>query len=177
MSNDIKVDNVSIENALIGFRNFSGKEGRYNTAGDRNFVIFLTKELAEQMLADGWNVRTLKPRTEESDEDEGPRSYLQVKVGFGAYPPKIILINGETKTNIDEDSLSMLDWVDIKTADVIVRPYSWSVNGKTGVKAYVKALYITMVEDKFAVKYDFQSDPEEPTSVDVEETLAKAEAF
>ena len=143
-------NNIVIEGARIGFRNFSGKEGQYNPAGRRNFCVFLDdKALAEQLLKDGWNVRTLRPR-EEGDEEQ---PYLQVAVNYENIPPKIVLITDHGKTNLEESEVGMLDWADIKNVDLIIRPYNWDVNGKQGVKAYAKSLYVTIEEDEFESKY------------------------
>ena len=65
--------NITIENARIGFRNFSGKESRYNPAGRKNFCVFLDNELAVKLQNDGWNVRWLTPK----DEGEPDQGYLQ----------------------------------------------------------------------------------------------------
>lgn len=143
--------NIVQENARIGFKNFSGKEGQYNPAGRRNFCLFFDDEdLVNRLIDDGWNIRFLKPR----DADEKSAAYLQVSVSFENYPPKIVLITSKGKTPIAESEVSMLDWAEIKNVDVIVRPYNWSVNGKSGTKAYLKAMYVTIEEDEFASKYE-----------------------
>ena len=49
--------------------------------------------------------------------------------------------------------METLDWVDILNVDLIVRPYEWSVNGKTGVKAYLQSIYVTIEEDPLEIKY------------------------
>jgi len=141
--------NIVIENARIGFRNFSGKEGKFNPAGRRNFCVFLETDLAKELEEDGWNVRWLQPR----DEAEESQAYLQVAVSFDNIPPKIILVTKKSKTPMDEQSIDILDWAEIENVDLIIRPYNWDVNGKGGVKAYIKTMYVTIVEDEFEEKY------------------------
>ena len=145
--------NISIEHARIGFRNFSGEAGKFNPAGKRNFCVFLEHDLGATLQEDGWNVRWLQPR----DEEEAPQPYLQVAVAFENFPPKIVLITGEgrhqNKTMLNEDSCNILDWAEIENVDLIIRPYNWVANGKEGVKAYAKAMYVKIVEDEFERKY------------------------
>jgi hypothetical protein len=140
-----------VEDATIMFRNFSGKEGQYNREGDRNFAVILPPDVATQMVADGWNVRQLDPR-EEGDE---PTPYVQVAVNFNNRPPRVVLLTSTTRTQLDEASVEVLDWSDIKTADLIARGYEWSVNGKSGVKAYLQSLFVTIEEDALERKYSF----------------------
>lgn len=143
--------NISIENARILFRNFSGKATQYNAEGDRNFCVILeNRELVQQMTEDGWNVRYLKPR----DPDEEPQPYVQVKVSYKNRPPKVVLVTSRGMTNLDEDTVGVLDWAEISNVDLVINPYQWSIGGRTGVKGYVKAIYVTIVEDDFAAKYD-----------------------
>lgn len=141
--------NINIEDARIGFRNFSGKEGKFNPEGRRNFCVFLDEELAKTLEVDGWNVRWLDPR----DENEVKQGYLQVAVSYDNIPPKIIMMSTKGKTVLDAESVSILDWAEIDEVDLIIRPYNWDVNGKAGVKAYVKSMYITIAEDEFEKKY------------------------
>lgn len=142
-------NNIIIEGARIGFRNFSGKEGKFNPAGNKNFCVFIDADLAHVLEEDGWNVRWLDPR----DEDEAKQPYLQVAVSYENIPPKIIIISSKGKTELDNESVSILDWAEIKEIDLIIRPYNWTVNGKSGVKAYIKSMYVTIVEDEFEKKY------------------------
>ena len=60
-----------------------------------------------------------------------------------------MLITSRGRTNLDEDQVEMLDWADIINVDMIVRPYEWTVNEKSGVKAYLQSIYVTIEEDRF----------------------------
>lgn len=145
-----KTNVLMIENAQIIFRNFSGNDTKYSK-GRRTFCVILQDEEQIQKLIDeGWNVRTLRPR----DEFEEPKHYIQVSVSFDHMPPKIFLIAGRSKTQLDEDSIDSLDYADIASADLVIRPYNWTVNGDTGIKAYLKTAYIMLEEDDFASKYE-----------------------
>lgn len=138
-----------IEDARIIFRNFSGKEGMYNREGDRNFCVVLTPELASQLENDDWNVKYLKPR-EEGDPDT---PYVMVSVNFDNRPPRIVMISSTARTNLGEDMVEILDWAEFRTVDLIARGYEWNVNGKTGTKAYLQSLFVTIEEDALERKY------------------------
>lgn len=141
--------NVMLEGVRLAFRNFSGKEGQYNREGDRNFAAILPNEIGEEMAKDGWNVKYLKPR----EEDEQPQAYIQVAVAFKGRPPRVVMLTSRGRTNLGEDELNILDWAEIRSADIVIRPYEWSVSGKSGVKAYLQSLYVTIEEDELERKY------------------------
>lgn len=140
---------VLLEDCKIIFRNFTGKETPMNREGDRNFCVLLDPNDADNLIREGWNVKFLQPR----EEGDIPQPYLQVKVMFGKYPPKIVMVAATGKTKLDEKSVEILDWTEIQKADLTIRPYTWSVNGKNGIKAYLKSLYVTIVEDPLELKY------------------------
>lgn len=153
-----RIPNLSVENARIIFRNFAGKEAKFNPAGRRNFCLLLDNENAAIMKEQGWNVKTLAPR----DPDAEPQPYIQVKVVFDNFPPNIWLISGNKKTRLDEDTVDSLDYAEIENVDLIVTPYVWDISGKTGVTAYLKTMYVTIAENEFEKKYrDLDEDDED----------------
>lgn len=150
----MKNQNLIIENARIIFRNFSGAEDKLNREGNRNFsVIIDDDDSVQDLIRDGWNIKMLKPR----DEYEDNVYYLPVAVNMNGN----VRVNMVTKKNIvqlDEESIGTLDYVEIANVDLTIRPYDWEVNGKTGRKAYLKTIYVTIVEDDFADKYSHELD-------------------
>jgi hypothetical protein len=149
-----RVKPINIENARIGFRNFEGREGMYNKAGERSFAVFLDRQFAEELAAEGWNVKFPKEQEGRVDPDEEARDpYLQVSVSFDYYPPNVFLISNENPTRLTEEEVATLDWAEIEMVDLVIRPYEWSVNRNSGIKAYLKSGYFTIVSDKFAQKY------------------------
>lgn len=152
------IDNIAIEDAQIIFRNFAGAESQYNRAGNRNFnVIIDDPDMAQKLIEDGWNIKQLKPR----DDEEMPKYRLEVSVAFGNFPPNIFMVTKHNKTKLDEESVAALDYAELKTVDLVIRPYQWDVNGKQGIKAYLKTGYFVVEEDEFAAKYAEEEFPVE----------------
>lgn len=151
------MDNVNtfqVEDARIIFRNFKGEKSTFNQKGDRTFCVVLDPKIAEDMAKDGWLVKFLDSR----EEGEPNTPYIQVTVGFKFYPPKIILITSNGRTPLTEDTVEVLDWADFKLVDLIARAYDWEVGGKTGTKAYLKTMFVTIEEDELERKYAVEMD-------------------
>lgn len=152
-------EQFTLENARIGFRNFKGEVSNYNRNGERTFRIFFNgdqqEELASDLEAQGYNI---KRGTAPDGTPYAPT--LSVAVAFGNFPPKVIIVNASTDEqgnniplSLDETNVETLDYSDLDNVDVVVRPYHWEMNGKTGVKAYLKAGYFSIAKDDFASKY------------------------
>lgn len=148
--NDVRLDDVKIR-----WPNFEGRVGTYNAEGNRNFVVELDDMMAAELTANGWNVKTKPPR----EDGEAALHTVSVAVSYKIRDPRIVLItvdpvDGQYKrTPLDEELCGLIDHADIETADVILHPSRWEMNGNTGIKAYLKTIYVTLHQDPLDLKY------------------------
>lgn len=141
---------LQIDDAILIFKNFSGRGDKYNREGDRNFSILIDDpEVADKLIDMGWNVR-IKPAR---DEDDTPFMHLPVKIKFNDRGPVIYLKTGDVMNKLDEDSIDCLDNIDILGVDLDIRPYDWEVNGKAGRTAYLQSICVTQEVDRFSIKH------------------------
>lgn len=151
-------DILQIDDARIIYRNFAGRGDKYNREGDRNFAVLIPDEkLADELVERGWNVKIKPPR----EDGDTPFMFLPVKVKFNDRGPNVYLKTGDTQNRLDEESVSILDNIDIISVDLDIRPYDWSVNGKDGRTAYLQAIRVTQDVDRFADRYASEEYPEE----------------
>lgn len=160
--------NLIFEDAKIIFRNFRGEDYGYNPQHKKSFSVLLDPEdySIDDMRDDGWNVKQMKPR--EGYEDE-VAFHLPVEVRWDNYPPAIWLITqtgiGEDgnpkykRTRLDEESSFVIDTAEIVRVNVeISHGRTYDFNGKTGIKAYLKKMYVELVQDRFDQLYDWDDE-------------------
>lgn len=154
---------LKIENAKIFWTNFAGKEKNNNPEGKRNFCVEIPADISDQLIKDGWNVKF----TQESERYGEPKPYIQVEVKYGEYPPKIYKVTSRNKTLLDEDVVGDLDKDEIVGVDLYISPYHWNVGSKSGIKAYVDKMWVTVEEDDLTKKYaHYDTDESLPFGVD-----------
>lgn len=138
---------LQIDDARIIYRNFSGAPSKFNREGDRNFsVIIPDEEQSQALIKEGWNVKIKPPR----EEGDSPFMHLPVKVKFNDRGPNVYLVTGDRMNKLDEETVGLLDDVDILRVDLDIRPYDWDVNGKTGRTAYLQSIKVIQQVDRFA---------------------------
>lgn len=155
---------LQIDNASICFKNFRGEGGKFNKEGDRNFALIIPdEEMAEALHNDtnqygaSWNVKIKPPR----EEGDTPFIYLPVKVKFNDKGPMVYLQSGRNRIKLDQDSISMLDDIDIASVDLDIRPYDNEINGRPFRAAYLQSMCVTQDIDRFAERFASEEYPEE----------------
>lgn len=157
-----RLERAWLEGVEIRWRNFKGEVSDFNPMGKRQFAVMLDEQQADQMAADGWNVKFTKPK----DPEEEPEPYIRVEVSYknaderGGRAPQVYLVAPPTKdgvppktTELPREMLRIADQVDVHHADVLLEPYRWDVQGNQGVKAYLYTIGIAIKLDPFMVKY------------------------
>lgn len=159
--------NLIIRGTRLIFKNFEGVGTEYNTAGDRNFAVVIDKDLADQLAADGWNVKVSKPHPD--DPDYEPFYWIKVKLAYRdnktgqpkRYPPEIFMINSTGKHLLNEDNVKVLDRKRIINADISINPWNYEDRRthEMKVKGYVTKLYATIEEDELDRDYSQYDGP------------------
>lgn len=148
--------NVTIEDARIVLRNFAGKVGKFNAKGQRNFGVLLDDDVADELAKNGWLIKRFKPSEEQPEGQAWIKVHLKYrdKEGNAVKPPRVVLITSRGRNPLDEETAEMVDFVDIRTVDLIIRPYDWRTDdGGFGTKAMLKSIFVTVEEDELDEKY------------------------
>lgn len=146
-----RASRLTVENAEILYSNFSGVERQNNPAGKRNFCLVVPSDLAEDLKADGWNVKQKRI----TDPDDDPVYFVPVEIGFNnpRYPVRIVVTtkNGENKMSLDEHTVNALDWAEIISVEkVVVNPRVWTnAMGEDKIKGYLRTLKVVIDDEDY----------------------------
>lgn len=155
-----RLQRIPLENVKVLFPNFSGLANQYNAEGNRVFNVQVSEEQKNLLEEQGFNVR----EKEAYDPEDEPTYTLKVKVSYMFRQPRIVLITSRGRTDLPEETIQILDWIDIEKADIWITPSVWnkkdnprydphvvaSIDRST---AYLRSAYITQEEDEFDKKY------------------------
>ncbi|MBP5597969.1 MAG: hypothetical protein J6Y02_21555 [Pseudobutyrivibrio sp.] len=145
------------------YRNFEGRPSDVNPAGgDRSFgVVIDDPELAQQLAADNWNVKTITNRDNNREYMFGVKAngedlhWIPVKVkykkrdGTFAIPPKIAIRTKNNEVYYEENQIQELDSAELVDVNLIINASRKTVNGKEYTTAYLKSMIATMIDDDY----------------------------
>lgn len=152
---DLELEDVAVK---WGFSHFDGRADTYNEPGDHNFVIMLDEATATRAIEQGWAVR----EKEGYEEGDPPEWHLKVKISYKFEPPRIFLIKGRRKFRAEQSDLADIRRDTCERLDVILTPSRWVNGGNSGITAYVREMYATVKQSRFAERYSDLDDVDTP---------------
>jgi hypothetical protein len=149
----MRTNNLFIEDTRFIFNtNFSGDPDRdkYGSSERKANLIIPDINMARQLIDEGFNVKMTKPR-EGDEEGFVPTYYIVIKLAYRnrngepkQWPPKVLLVVEDSVTELDEESVSCIDYAWIDKVNVVLNKYE-SDRGKS---LYIKTLEVFQrVED------------------------------
>lgn len=178
---------IRLEDSEVIYHDFRGAPNKFNPNGGRRTVsIELIEPVmirnrriednfhpvpVQQLIDDGWKVKTVKKR--EGEEDAPDRYYLECVIAFprddDRNGPSIFVVNsgeytedGRMRANrVSEASIGVLDYAKILRVDADINPYNWEVRGDIGVTAYIDKLYVVIEKSPYDDKYASEEYPQE----------------
>lgn len=142
---------ITIRDAYIlpgAWRNFSGRPDQYTREGDRSFNISLPEETALAVRELGLNVK------DRENQDGDKMYYMKIAVSWKIKAPQIFLVAGQQRTLMPEELVGILDDAVIIKSDITIDPSPYDINGRKGIKAYLKKAYITIEQDDLDREYE-----------------------
>lgn len=150
--NDHRKPPIELRDVQLIWRNFAGDGNKYKFAqeGRRNFCVVIDEETASKMEDEGIRVKHPKKR----DEGEDDMSYITVKVSYQYRAPSVNLIVGNRVQELTEETISVLDDIDIQKCDLTVNPSYYEMpDGTTGYSLYLREIYVTQALSRLAQEY------------------------
>lgn len=163
-------DNIKIHDAVIIFKNFEGRPTKFNSkGGSRSFNLVLPNDLKDILVDYGWNIRRHPARTEDGED----MFSTEIMVNYRCtYPPQVELLTcydgKKRRRKLSEESIGVLDKVEIETCDVIIHPHARidQASGELKYKGYLNNMQAKQYEeirpfgDRFS-DYRYDDEPED----------------
>lgn len=150
---------ILMDNVKIKYPNFAGIKKQFNDEGDRNFVVIVEDpEIAEMLRERGFNISIKKPNS----PDEDPVYQFKVVVSYRYSAPIAYLKTGKKLKELTEETIGILDSVEMERVDLDVRlGKEWTAGGRTGRTAYLDKIVVVQEVDRFLSRYAEEEFPEE----------------
>ena len=143
----MKTNNLFIENTRFIFNtNFSGdpKRDKYGSSERKGNIVIPDIDMARRLIDEGFNVKMTKPK--EGYEDEYvPTYYILAKLAYRdrngepkQWPPKVILVAGDSATELNEESVNCIDYAWIDHVNVVLKTYE----SERGKSFYIKTMEV-----------------------------------
>lgn len=145
---------LQVDGARITFKNFAGRAERYNREGDRSFALIIpNEEIANELIADGWNVKIKPPRM----EGDAPFMYMNIKVKYGRGDIDAYLISGDRRIQLDSESIGCLDTMNLASVDLDIRPWDHP-SGEYARSAYLQSIEATQAINRFDARWNSRNE-------------------
>lgn len=154
-------------------RNFGGEEkkdrvtGRtVNSPGYRNFLLFVSEEIAEELKDRGCEVKYTKVQ----GPNDIPMPYVSITVSYFLKPVAVTMYSNGVPTSLDEDHIRLLNSVDIQNMCLELEFGKEKVhnNGVKYIPLYAQNVIVEVVPSYIAEKYGHLNQP--VTAAGTEET-------
>lgn len=141
-------------------RNFGGDEkkdrvtGRtVNSPGYRNFLLFVTEEIAEELKDYGCEVKYTKVQ----GPNDVPMPYVSITVSYFLKPVEAYMDSNGIRTQLDDAHIFHLNSVDIRNMCLELELGKEKVhnNGVKYIPLYAQKILVEVTPDYFAEKYGY----------------------